>query len=124
MASKRMVVIADSTKLVDILGRFPLPVEVNVFGLEATRRMILAAAQSCGCEGEVVLRRNPSGHPFVSDNGHFLVDCHFGAIGDPGALGCRLDTIPGVVEHGLFIGIATAVISADEAGLEIFGSLE
>lgn len=124
MASKRMVVIADSSKLVETLGRFPLPVEVNVFGLEATRRMILAAAKACGCEGEVVLRRNPSGHPFVSDNGHFLVDCHFGAIADPGALACRLDTVPGVVEHGLFIGIATAVISAGEAGLEIFGSLE
>lgn len=124
MASKRMVVIADSSKLVDILGRFPLPVEVNVFGLEATRRMILAAAKACGCEGEVVLRRNPSGHPFVSDNGHFLVDCRFGAITDPDALACRLQSVPGVVEHGLFIGIATAVISAGEAGLVIFGSLE
>jgi ribose 5-phosphate isomerase A len=53
-----------------------------------------------------------------------LVDCRFGAITDPDALACRLQSVPGVVEHGLFIGIATAVISAGEAGLVIFGSLE
>jgi len=124
MASRRMVVIADASKFVATLGRFPLPVEVNIFGLETTRRMIAAAARAAGCEGEVRLRKNPSGHAFVSDNGHFIVDCFFGAIPDPDQLAARLAAIPGVVEHGLFIGVATAVISAGPAGIEIFGELE
>ncbi|WGJ13387.1 ribose-5-phosphate isomerase RpiA [Methylocapsa sp. D3K7] len=121
MASKRMIVITDSSKSVAVLGKFPLPVEVNLFGLEVTKRMILAAAKASGCDGEVRLRKNPGGHAFVTDNGHFIVDCHFGAIGDPDGLADRLAKIPGVVEHGLFIGIAKAVISAGPAGLEISG---
>jgi ribose 5-phosphate isomerase A len=124
MASRRMVVIADSSKLVATLGRFPLPVEVNVFGLETTRRMIRSAAEATGCAGEIRLRNTPSGHPFVTDNGHFLLDCFFGAIPDPEALASRLCAVPGVVEHGLFIGIAAAVISAGEGRIEIFGSLD
>ena len=124
MASKRMIVIADLSKLVAVLGKFPLPIEVNVFGLEATRRMILAAAKACGCDGEVRLRKTPGGQAFVSDNGHYIVDCFFGAIPDPGRLAERLAAIPGVVEHGLFIGIAKAVISAGPAGIEIFGQLD
>ena len=124
MASKRMIVIADSSKSVAVLGKFPLPVEVNVFGLEATRRMILAAARACGCDGEVRLRKTPGGQAFVSDNGHYIVDCFFGTIADPDRLADRLAAIPGVVEHGLFIGIAKAVISAGPAGVEIFGNLD
>jgi ribose 5-phosphate isomerase A len=124
MASKRMVVIADSSKLVAVLGKFPLPVEVNVFGLEATKRMILAAARACGCDGEVRLRKTPGGQAFVSDNGHYIVDCFFGAIPRPEDLADRLTAIPGVVEHGLFIGIAKAVISAGPAGIEILGQLD
>jgi ribose 5-phosphate isomerase A len=123
MASKRMIVIADSSKLEAVLGKFPLPIEVNVFGLEATRRMILAAAKACGCDGEVRLRKTPGGQAFVSDNGHYIVDCFFGAIPDPDRLAERLAAIPGAVEHGLFIGIAKAVISAGPAGIEIFGQL-
>jgi ribose 5-phosphate isomerase A len=124
MASKRMIVIADSSKSVAVLGKFPLPVEVNVFGFEATRRMILAAAKACGCDGEVRLRKTPGGQAFVSDNGHYIVDCFFGAIADPDRLADRLAAIPGVVEHGLFIGIAKAVISAGPAGIEILGQLD
>ena len=124
MASKRMIVIADSSKSVAVLGKFPLPVEVNVFGLEATRRMILSAAEACGCAGEVRLRKTPGGQAFVSDNGHYIVDCCFCAIPAPERLADRLAAIPGVVEHGLFIGIAKAVISAGPAGIEIFGHLD
>ncbi len=124
MASKRMVVIANSSKLVAVLGKFPLPVEVNVFGLEATRRMIFAAAKACGCDGEVRLRKTPGGQAFVSDNGHYIVDCFFDAIPRPKDLADRLAAIPGVVEHGLFIGIAKAVISAGPAGIEILGQLD
>jgi ribose 5-phosphate isomerase A len=119
-----MVVIADSSKLVAVIGKFPLPVEVNVFGLEVTRRMILAAAKACGCDGEVCLRKIPSGQAFVSDNGHYIVDCFFGAIPHPEDLADRLAAIPGVVEHGLFIGIAEAVICAGPSGIEIFGQLD
>ncbi|HEX3497153.1 MAG TPA: ribose-5-phosphate isomerase RpiA [Methylocella sp.] len=124
MASKRMIVIADSSKLAAVLGKFPLPVEVNVFGLEATRRMILAAAKACGCDGELCLRKTPGGRAFVSDNGHYIVDCFFGAIPRPEDLADRLAAIPGVAEHGLFIGVAKAVISAGPAGIEIFGQLD
>jgi ribose 5-phosphate isomerase A len=124
MASKRMIVIADSSKFVAVLGKFPLPVEVNVFGFEATRRMILAAANACGCDGELRLRKTPGGQAFVSDNGHYIVDCFFGAIPRPEELADRLAAIPGAVEHGLFIGIAKAVISAGPAGIEILGQLD
>jgi ribose 5-phosphate isomerase A len=124
MASKRMIVIADSSKSVAVLGKVPLPIEVNVFGLEATTRMILAAARACGCDGEVRLRKTPGGQAFVSDNGHYIVDCFFGAIPRPEDLADRLAAIAGVVEHGLFIGIAKAVISAGPAGIEILGQLD
>jgi ribose 5-phosphate isomerase A len=124
VASNRMIVIADSSKTVAVLGKFPLPVEVNVFGLEATKRMILAAARACDCDGEIRLRKTPGGHAFVSDNGHYIVDCFFGAIPRPENLADRLAAIPGVVEHGLFIGIAKAVISAGPAGIEILGQLD
>ncbi|MGH6851719.1 MAG: ribose-5-phosphate isomerase A, partial [Methylocella sp.] len=97
---------------------------VNVFGLEATRRMILAAAKACGCDGEVRLRKTPGGQAFVSDNGHYVVDCFFGAIPDPDRLADRFAAIAGVVEHGLFIGIAKGVISAGPAGIEILGQLD
>jgi ribose 5-phosphate isomerase A len=124
MASKRMIVIADSSKSVAVLGKFPLPVEVNVFGLEVTKRMILAAARACGCGGEVRLRKTPGGQAFVSDNAHYIMDCFFGTIADPDRLADRFAAIPGVVEHGLFIGIAKAVISAGPGGIEILGQLD
>jgi ribose 5-phosphate isomerase A len=124
MAAKRMVVIADRSKLVDTLGKFPLPVEVNVFGVEATCRMAAAAAKAAGCEGEIKLRKFANGQAFVTDNGHFLVDCFFGLIPDPETLAARLDAVPGIVDHGLFIGIASAVIAAGDSGIEIFGSLD
>lgn len=123
MASKRMIVITDSSKSVTTLGKFPLPVAVNIFGLEATRRRISAAAKACGCEGEIRLRRTPAGEPFISDDGHYIVDCYFGLIPRPEDLAGKLAVIPGVVEHGLFIGIAKAVISAGPAGIEVFGEL-
>jgi ribose 5-phosphate isomerase A len=123
-AAKRMVVIADWTKSVAMLGKHPLPVEVNVFGVEVTKRMIFAAAKACGCEGEIRLRTLPGGKAFVTDNGHFIVDCFSGAIPRPDELAERLSIIPGVAEHGLFIGIAKAVISAGPDGVEILGELD
>src|SRR5271165_2416303 len=75
-ASRRMIVIADSSKFVQMLGRFPLPVEVTRFGLEATRRSIQKQAGAVGANGAIALRKK-AGEVFVSDNGNYIVDCHF-----------------------------------------------
>jgi len=115
VASRRMVVIADSSKLVGTLGRFPLPIEVVPFGLGATEREIRAAIAASGDVGALTLRRDKAGHAFVTDSGHFLIDAALQRIGDPRSLGARLAAIPGVVEHGLFIDLAgTAVIAGPE----------
>ena len=108
--SRRMVVIADDGKEVGTLGRFPLPVEIVRFGAEAIRARVAAAAREAGCSGGIVLRRSGNGEPFVTDSGHFICDCAFGAIPDPETLASVLSSIPGVVEHGLFIGLATVAI--------------
>jgi ribose 5-phosphate isomerase A len=123
-ASHRMVVITDASKAVARLGKFPLPVEVNRFGIEATRRLILREAARAGCEGPLSLRGSDKGAPFVTDGGHYIFDCAFGPIPAPEDLAARLVAIPGVVEHGLFIGIARAVISAGADGVAVYGSLE
>lgn len=122
-ASQRMIVITDSSKAVATLGRFPLPVEVNVFGLAATRRLIAREAAACGCSGDIRLRADKTGAPYLSDNGHYILDCHFAVIPDPEELSLRLWSVAGVVEHGLFIGIARGIICAGSEGIEIFGSL-
>ena len=120
-ASKRMIVIADASKRVEHLGRFPLPIEVNRFGLTTTREAVVRVAASCGCRGNIILRQTPEGADYVTDGGHLLLDCHFGQIGDPAGLAAKLVAIPGVVEHGLFIGIARAVICAGPDGVTILG---
>jgi ribose 5-phosphate isomerase A len=118
-ASKRMVVIADSTKLVPRLGAFPLPIEVVPFGLAATRRHIERAFAKLGLAGPMRLRGESS--PFVTDGGHYILDCSLGAIADPEALSEILSPIPGVVEHGLFVGLACAAIIAGAEGVEVLG---
>ena len=118
-ASARMVVIADESKWVSVLGRFPLPIEVVPFGLVATQRAIEAAAVAAGAPGPSKLRRNKDGHAFVTDSGHWILDANLGRIADPKALADRLSSIPGVVEHGLFIGLAQAAILAGPAGIRI-----
>ncbi len=120
-ASRRMIVITDASKAVATLGRFPLPVEVNRFGLAATRELIAREAKRCGCEGEIVLRGHAGSDAFVTDGGHLILDCHFQRIASPEELGARLNGIPGVVEHGLFIGIARAIVSASADGVTIIG---
>jgi len=118
-ASAHMVVIADESKWVTAIGRFPLPIEVMPFGLAATRLKIEAAAADTGSPGEVVLRRNKDGHAFVTDGGHWILDAKLGRISDPQALAGRLAVIPGVVEHGLFIGMAQAAILAGSNGVRV-----
>lgn len=118
-ASARMVVIADESKWVATLGRFPLPIEVMPFGLAATRRAVEAAAKAVGCPGEVALRRSKDGHVFVTDGGHWILDARLGRIPDAKSLAVRLSGIPGVVEHGLFIGMAQAAILAGSNGVRV-----
>jgi len=115
-ASARLVIIADESKWVPTLGRFPLPVEVVQFGLAATRRAVEAAA---GAPGPALLRRTSDGHAFVTDQGHWVLDVALERIPDPRGLGDRLAAIPGVVEHGLFIGLAQTVVLAGSEGVRV-----
>lgn len=118
-ASDRMLVIADVSKKVEVLGAFPLPIEVVPFGLAATRNLIEALAAEIGCTGDLKLRTAPDGKPFRTDSGNFVIDGHFRAIEDPEGLAEALQMIPGVVEHGLFLDIASAAIIAGPAGIEV-----
>nr|Q07Q53.1 RecName: Full=Ribose-5-phosphate isomerase A; AltName: Full=Phosphoriboisomerase A; Short=PRI [Rhodopseudomonas palustris BisA53] len=118
-ASGRMIVIADDSKLVETLGRFPLPIEVIPFGLAATRRAIEQALAVCGIDGELKLRNGKDGHAFVTDGGHWIVDAHLGRIPDAPRLAGLLSVIPGIVEHGLFIGLASSVVLASPHGIRI-----
>jgi ribose 5-phosphate isomerase A len=118
MASERMIVIADRGKLVDRLGFYPLPVEIVQFGARATLRMVEAAAEDIGCVGRIGLRKAADGGNFISDGGNFIIDCAFDSILDPEGLGDVLEMIPGVIEHGLFIGIADTAILAGPEGVE------
>jgi ribose 5-phosphate isomerase A len=118
--SRRMIVIAEEAKEVAMLGKFALPVEVVPFGATATVARIAAAARDHGCRGEV-RQRHRDGAVFVSDGGHWIYDCAFGAIPDPEGLGTALLAIPGVVEHGLFIGLASMAILGTDDGTRVIG---
>jgi ribose 5-phosphate isomerase A len=118
-ASSRMVVIADETKWVPALGRFPLPIEVAPFGLGATQSAIEQAFGEVGASGPLALRRGKDGHPFVTDGGHWILDATLGLIADPKALALKLSAIPGVMEHGLFIGLAQTAILAGPDGVRV-----
>jgi ribose 5-phosphate isomerase A len=119
-ASDRMIVIADDSKWVASLGRFPLPIEVVPFGLAATRRAIAGAFAEIGASGPMAVRAGPAGHAFVTDGGHWILDAHLGLISDAPRLASLLAAIPGVVEHGLFIGLASTVMLAGSEGIRIF----
>jgi ribose 5-phosphate isomerase A len=118
-ASQRMIVISDASKLVVTLGKFPLPVEVVRFGLAATRNMVEVLAADAGCEGTIKLRVTTDGRPFETDGGNLILDCAFGQIADPEALEDALKLIPGVVESGLFLGIADAAVIAGPEGVVV-----
>ena len=122
-ASDRMIVIADETKWVARLGRFPLPLEVVSFGLGATRVAIEKALSQSGCSGALTPRRRPDGSLVLTDSGNLILDAGLGRIPDPEGLAGRLDAIPGLVEHGLFIDLADAAILATASGVHIIGDL-
>ncbi|MEW6255024.1 MAG: ribose-5-phosphate isomerase RpiA [Pseudomonadota bacterium] len=121
-AAKEMVVIADASKHVDMLGAFPLPIEVVDFGLAALRPRLAAAIAAAGCAGELVLRHDASGAPFHTDQGNVILDAHLGRIPDPQALATALDGVVGVVEHGLFLGLARRVVLAAPDGVRLLAS--
>jgi ribose 5-phosphate isomerase A len=118
-SSRKMVVIADETKLVEKLGRFPLPVEVTQFSHVTTAARVAIAAHELGYKSVPMTLRMRNAKPFVTDGGNYIYDCTFGAINDAAALGDSIRKIPGVVEHGLFVGIASVLIIARATGTEV-----
>ena len=113
VASEHEVVIVDEGKMVSTLGeRMPVPVEVVIFGWQRTA----AAIERLG--GRPTLRA-PDGTPFRSDEGHYILDTHFGPIPDPERLAAQLKALVGVVEHGLFIDLADRIIVAGRGGVQV-----
>ena len=103
-ASKKMVVVADSSKVVSVLGKFPVPVEIVDFARTVVENKIVSLGAS------PKLRTRPDGSPYITDNGNQILDCSFGKIDDPPALALILSNTPGIVEHGLFIGLASLAL--------------
>jgi ribose 5-phosphate isomerase A len=110
-ASRRLIIVADSTKMVTHLGKFPLPVEVIPFAQAVLEQRIRTLG------AQVSLRRYAYDNPYVTDEGHHILDCSFGEIADPRELADRLRSFPGVVEHGLFIDMAELAIVAKGGGV-------
>ncbi|MGR3717195.1 MAG: ribose-5-phosphate isomerase RpiA [Thermohalobaculum sp.] len=115
-ASDRMVVITDSSKQVATLGAFPLPVELVRFGAATTRRLIGELLERHDVAGRDMTLRQGEDGPYITDEGHYIVDLDLGRIGDPARLNAGLNAIPGVVETGLFTGIASAVVVGEADG--------
>ena len=118
-SSARMIVIADRTKLVPRLGRFPLSIEILEFGQKMTARRVVDGLATLGYRDVAVTLRSRDGLTFVSDSGNLIYDCALGAITSPPKLAALLAAIPGVVEHGLFIGMATTLIVAHPRRIQI-----
>jgi ribose 5-phosphate isomerase A len=110
-ATKQLVIVADASKQVPVLGKFPLPVEVIRFA------QVLVAKRIKALGAEVTMRTNADGRPYVTDENNQILDCRFGQIPDADGLARQLSDMPGVVEHGLFIGMASVVLFA--SGSEI-----
>jgi len=118
-SSRRMIVIADKSKLVGKLGRFALPVEVLEFGQKTTVLRVTQALAALGYHNPSLLLRSRDGRTFVSDSGNLIYDCALGVIKSPAKLAAALSAVPGVVEHGLFIDIATTLIIARPRGVDV-----
>jgi len=114
-----MIVIADESKLVPRLGKFPLPVEVVEFGHKAIAARLKTAIDGLGYKDVRIALRLKDGAPFKTDSGNLIYDCHMGAIQNADKLGKAVHAVPGVVEHGLFVGIATTLIIASPGDVEV-----
>jgi ribose 5-phosphate isomerase A len=119
ISSKRMIVVADGSKLVSRLGRFPLPVEVLEFGHATTAARIIGAAAALGYANTSIVLRKKDGAVYKTDNGNVIYDCALGAIADAGKLAAALSCVTGVVEHGLYVGIAKMLVIARPEGVEV-----
>ena len=111
--TKEEIIIADSTKKVDVLGKFKLPIEVIPFASNYVLRQI----EIIGGSGKIRVRND---RPFVTNEGNYIIDSDFGEIFDPEYLSNKLNGIAGVVAHGLFINLASRIIMGSENGIEIF----
>jgi len=118
-SSRYMIVIADESKKVEMLGKFALPVEVIPFGVAATAWKIERGLKICGLTGKIVLRLK-DGKPFQTDNGNAMLDVSIGAIPDASRLDPLLKVIPGVVDHGLFVGICGIILMGTKDGVKTF----
>lgn len=118
-SSKKMIVIADETKLVPRLGKYPLPVEVVEFGHKAIAARLGKAIAALGYKNVAMNLRQKDGAAFKSDSGNLIYDCHMGAIQNAAKLGAAIRTVSGVVEHGLFVGIASTLIIAGPGEVEV-----
>ena len=123
LASQRLMIIADETKIVQRLGKFPLPLEVVSFGLAATQNRLHKILQTQGYSAPLILRKKKDGSLFVTDSGHIILDTVCGDITDAAALAKALDGVTGLVEHGLFIGLASSAVLATSSGIKVMGEL-
>ena len=110
-ATRKLVIVVDASKRVTTLGKFPLPVEIIKFSQALVTKKIAALG------ADVRLRKNDDGKPYLTDENNYILDCHFGKIADVDGLARELSDMPGVVEHGLFIGMANIVLVAGEKGV-------
>jgi ribose 5-phosphate isomerase A len=115
-ASEKMVCIADDSKLVDHLGNFPLPIEVIPYGWKATRRSIDELLKDLGYVDPEIVQRERKGSPVVTDSGNYILDVRLGKITDKAMLDTNLNWLAGVVENGLFTGVASEIIMASPDG--------
>jgi len=115
-ASDQMIVIADASKKVETLGAFPLPVEIVRFGAEATERRVAECLAGMDVDGREIVPRRGEGGLFVTDEGHQILDLHLRRIGDPEGLDLALNAVPGVVETGIFVGLASAAYIGNPDG--------
>ncbi|HFB2048434.1 MAG: ribose-5-phosphate isomerase RpiA [Hyphomicrobiaceae bacterium] len=118
-AADYMIAIVDDSKKVEVLGAYPLPIEILPFGLETTIRLIESLSINLNLTVSTSVRKTASGQIFRTDNDNVIVDCNFSQIANPEALAKMLNSIPGIIEHGLFIGIADIAIVAGDQDVEI-----
>lgn len=119
MASENLIIIAHENKLVKNLGSFPLPIEVAKFGVRSTQEMISRLAEEVNCKGDIKLRTTESGSAFITDEGHYILDCAFHHIPSPDDLEDALSIIPGVIETGLFLGLADCALIGTDDGVDL-----
>lgn len=121
-ASKKVVIVADSAKTVPVLGKFPLPIEIVAFARAVVENKIKSLGATVKLRTKPDVAGKPGGAIYLTDNGNPILDCHFGQIPDPAPLARTLSDTPGIVEHGLFIGLAGEALIGTKDGVETMTS--